>query len=98
MIYVQAKGLPSTDRLAVRLRDNEGNYWVAKPEPQGNTQGISPFLLELPEEVKTVAAEFVVLKPVEAQFFVQMPEPPLGGEPVQAVSAASYNETNGVSH
>ncbi len=98
VIYIQTKALRSTGRLAVRLRDNEGHYWVAKPEPQGNTQGISPFLLELPEEVKAVVAEFVVLKPVEAQFLVQMPEPLRSSKPVQAASDGPPNEISGVRH
>jgi hypothetical protein len=68
VIYLRAPGLGATERLAARLHDSEGHYWLARPESQGNAQGISPFLLGLPEEVKTVVAEFVVLKPVEAQF------------------------------
>jgi len=74
VIYVQAKELNATERLAVRLRDETGHYWLAKPE--GNNQGIKPFLVELPPEVKTVVAEFVLLRPVHADFLVKMPEPP----------------------
>jgi hypothetical protein len=76
VIYAQARQLSATERLAVRLRDDAGDYWLAKPEPQGNRQGITPFLLELPPEVKSVVAEFVLLRPVQADFLVQMPQPP----------------------
>jgi hypothetical protein len=75
-IYVQAKDLPPGERLAVRLRDEQDRLWVAKPEPQGNGQGIHPFLLDLPSDVKTVVAEFVVLRPVEAEFTSNVPPPP----------------------
>jgi len=91
VIYIHAQGLRSTERLAVRLRDSQGRYWLAKPESQGDSQRISPFLLELPEEVKPVLAEFVVLKPVEAQFLVQMPGPPLIRPVPQAQPRARAN-------
>jgi hypothetical protein len=34
VIYVQAKELSATERLAVRLRDEAGHYWLAKSEGQ----------------------------------------------------------------
>jgi hypothetical protein len=83
VIYAQAKELNPNERLAVRLRDDAGHYWLAKPEPQGNNHRIQPFLLELPSEVKTVVAEFVLLRPVQADFLVQMPLPPSPAPPPQ---------------
>ena len=73
VIYIQAKELPPTERLAVRLRDNEGGLWVATPESQGNSQGIHPFLLKLPADAKTFVAEFVLLRPAKADFLVNVP-------------------------
>jgi len=73
VIYIQVKKLDTDERLAVRLLDDQGRYWVAKPEPQGNGQGIKPFLLELPAEVKTIVTEFVLLRPVHVEFTVQVP-------------------------
>jgi hypothetical protein len=46
-----------------------------KPETQGNSQGIKPFLLDLPPDSKTVVADFVVLHPVQADFLVKIPQP-----------------------
>ena len=70
VIYLRAPDSDSTNRLAIRLRDDQGRDWVAKPESQGNPQGIHAFLVELPADVKTVAGEIVLLKPVRADFLV----------------------------
>jgi hypothetical protein len=73
VIYVRAGPLENGDRLAVRLKDAHGRYWLTKPEPQGIFQDIRPFLIgELPSETTTVTAELVVLKPVKASFDVDM--------------------------
>jgi len=55
-------------RLAIRLRDELGTYWLAKSE--GSVQGIQPFLVQLPPEVTNVVAELVLLKPLKAEFLV----------------------------
>lgn len=55
-------------RLAVRLRDDHGQYWVAKSG--GAVDGIHPFLLNLPPGVTTVVPEVVLLKPLQAGFLV----------------------------
>ena len=39
--------------LAVRLRDQQGRYWLARPEPQGSRDNIRPYLIELPADVTT---------------------------------------------
>ncbi len=73
VIYVRAPKLSEPGHLAVRLRDDHGQYWVAKPEENYGdkwTQGIHPFLLELPSGVTNVAPEVVFLKPVQAEFLV----------------------------
>lgn len=82
-IYVQVKSMQADPRvqhsegdssaedpgrLAIRLRDDQGFYWLAKSE--GPVQGIQPFLLQLPSEVTNVVAELVLLKPLKAEFFV----------------------------
>jgi len=71
VMYIRAPASRSKERLGVRLRDEQGRYWLAKPEPQGAADGIWPFLLELPPEVRTVSAEVVLLKPIQAEFTVQ---------------------------
>jgi hypothetical protein len=87
VVYIRAPASGSKDRLGVRLRDEQGRYWLAKPEPQGPADGIWPFLVELPPEVSTVSAEVVVLKPIQAEFTVQTATqaPPLRGvgEPIR---------------
>jgi hypothetical protein len=71
VVYVRAPVSRSKDRLGLRLRDEQGRYWLAKAEPEGAVDGIWPFMLELPPEVKTVSGEVVLLKPIEAEFTVQ---------------------------
>ena len=64
------RSLPGeSERLAVRLRDDHGQYWVAKPESAAD--GINPFLVELPPSVTNVVPEVVLLRPVQADFFVE---------------------------
>jgi hypothetical protein len=58
----------SPARYAVRLRDDQGNYWVTKPEDAAN--GIRPFLVELPSSVTNVVPEIVLLKPIKADFII----------------------------
>jgi|ERR1043166_1703728 hypothetical protein len=71
VIYLRAPPLAADNRLAVRLRDENGRYWPTKPEPQGAVRNIHPFLVEtLAPEVKLIVAEVVVLKPVHAEFDV----------------------------
>ena len=73
-IYIQAPALDSKEKLAVRLRDEQGRCWPAKPEPQGASQGIWPFIVELPPEVNRFTAEIVLLKSVQAKFTVKTGE------------------------
>jgi len=60
------------NRLAIRLRDDLGRVWVAKPEPEGAADGIMAYLIDLPSEVRTVTPEIVLLKPARAEFMVDM--------------------------
>ncbi len=69
-LYLRADRLGQRDRLAVRLRDEAGRLWVAKPESQGGPDGIHAFLVELPSDVTNVVPEVVLLRPVEADFLV----------------------------
>jgi len=62
----------------VRLKDDQGRYWLTKPERQGIRDRIQPFLVELPAEVKTIQAEVLVLKPISAEFMVETAKPGLG--------------------
>jgi hypothetical protein len=75
-IYIRAAKLGDMDRLAVRLRDDFGRWWVAKPESQGNPEGVHAFLIELPTEVTWAVPELVLLKPVQAEFLVKTPASP----------------------
>jgi hypothetical protein len=77
-LYIRIPSSKSKRRFAVRLRDERGHVLIAKPEPQGSPDGISPFLIDLPPEVKTVTAEVILLKPVHASFDVDTTKP--GGE------------------
>ncbi len=61
--------------FGVRLRDEQGRCWPARPEPEGDRNGILPFLLSPPPEVRFVTPEIVALKPVAASFAVKT-EPP----------------------
>ena len=70
-LYVRAPGIHEPERLAVRLRDDQGRYWAAKPESQGSPDGIHPFLLELPADVTNIVPDLVLLKPVQAEFLVE---------------------------
>jgi len=70
VIYVQVKPLPARQRLAVRLRDERGRYWIAQPEPGGSSTGIHPFLVDLPPDIGMVTAEVVLLQAMEASFDV----------------------------
>jgi hypothetical protein len=85
VVYIGAPASGSKDRLGLRLRDEQGHYWLAKPEPNGAVDGIWPFLVELPAEVTAVSGEVVLLKPIKAEFTVQTAtpaqpsNPPAGG-------------------
>jgi hypothetical protein len=70
VIYLKRESLKTEDHLGIRLRDEKGRYWMAKPEPQGNSMGILPFMLDLPPEVKIVTPEIVVSSPLKAEFIV----------------------------
>lgn len=63
------QALPGAERLAVRLRDDHGQYWIANPED--DMEGIHPFLIELPPGVTNVVPEAVRLKPARADFLVE---------------------------
>ena len=69
-IYIQAAELREPDRLAIRVKDNQGRYWATIPESQGAPQGIHPFLLRLPPQITNVVAEVALLRPVQAEFMV----------------------------
>ena len=65
---VEKDSAGAEERIAIRLRDDHGGLWVAKPESWND--GIQPFLLELPADVTNVVPELVLLKPVTAEFMV----------------------------
>lgn len=75
VIYVSAPTFRGPARLAMRLRDEQGRNWIAKPESQGAVNGIYPFLVQLPPEVTQVTPELVLLTPVTAAFTVKIPAP-----------------------
>jgi len=74
-IYIRAPDLKEPERLALRLKDGEGKYWEAAAETQGSAQGIHPFMLRLPTNITTVVPEIVLLKPIQADFLVNTPNP-----------------------
>jgi hypothetical protein len=55
----------------MRLRDEQGRVWIAKPD--GSVNGIHPFIIELPSGVSRVTPELVLLTPVAAEFTVKTP-------------------------
>ncbi len=71
VIYLRSPSLDPTNRLAIRLRDEQGRFFTAAPEPQGGADGIMPFLIKLPDDVKMVTPEITLLKPVQATFTVR---------------------------
>jgi hypothetical protein len=71
VIYVRAPSIGTTNRLAIRLRDDHGEVWIAKPEPEGASEDIMPFTVKLPDGVQTVVPEIVLLKPVTAEFMAR---------------------------
>jgi hypothetical protein len=74
IIYLRALKMDPKNQLAVRLRDEQGRYWLTKSEGEGWSEGIYPFIVQLPPDVTNVVPEIVVLKPVEAEFMVNVPE------------------------
>jgi hypothetical protein len=74
IIYLRAPALGAKARLAVRLRDERGACWTTELEPQGTPDGIHAYLVNLPPETRRVVPELVVLKPVEAEFTVKVPD------------------------
>ena len=56
------------DRFAVRIHDEHGNQWIAKPD--GEVNGVHPFRLELPADVTRFNAEVILLRPLKARFLV----------------------------
>ena len=74
-IYVRAAQLKEPDRLGLRLRNDAGRRWIAKPEPQGSPDGVHPFLIEVPAEVTNIVPELVLLRPLQADFLVRTPTP-----------------------
>jgi hypothetical protein len=74
IIFLRAPELAGKERLAIRLRDDHGKYWSTKVEPQGTANGVRPFLLRLPPDADSFVAEVVVLKPIEAEFTVKVPD------------------------
>ena len=75
VVYIRVPSSRAKDRLGVRLRDGQGRYWLAKPEPGGPVDGIWPFLVDLPPDVGIVSAEVVLLKPIQVEFTVQTTPP-----------------------
>lgn len=73
VIYVSAPNLRDPARLAMRLRDEQGRVWEAKPESQGVVGGIHAFLIDVPPDVIRVTPELVLLTPVSATFTVKTP-------------------------
>jgi hypothetical protein len=69
-IYIRAPDLKEPERLAVRLKDNDGKYWEAASEAQGSPQGIHPFMVRIPTNITVVVPEIVLLKPIQADFLV----------------------------
>jgi len=72
-LYVRFPKLPGETRFGVRLRDDQGRWWLAKPEPQGQSDNIGAYLIELPPDVTTITPEVVQLNPVTTEFTVSTP-------------------------
>jgi hypothetical protein len=76
------------DRIAVRIRDENGNQWIAEPDTEVN--GIHPFRLELPPGITRINAEVIWLKPLKAQFLVNTKA---AGRLVDAIATPHLDET-----
>ena len=75
VIYLHAPGfVDAKERLAVRLRDERGVYWLTKLDTQGTPDGIHAFIVDVPPETTNVVPEIVLLKPAEAEFTVKVPD------------------------
>jgi hypothetical protein len=74
IIYLRVSKMNSRNRLAMRLRDEQGRYYATESDGEGWAEGIYPFIVKLPPDVTTVVPEIVVLKPVEVEFMVKVPE------------------------
>jgi hypothetical protein len=70
VIYLHLPPLGPAARVAIRLRDEQGKCWTAKPEPEGDSDGIMPYLLQVPAEVKTLVPEIVLLNSLHVEFLV----------------------------
>ena len=68
-IYLRVSELDEDEHLGVRILDEEGRYWPTRLQANG-TDMERAYLLDVPADAKTVVAEIVVLKPVQADFFV----------------------------
>lgn len=72
-LYVRFPKLPGETRFGLRLGDEQGRWWLAKPEPQGQADNIRAYLIELPPDVTTITPEVVQLNPVTTEFIVSTP-------------------------
>jgi hypothetical protein len=65
---VKDEASPQSTRLAIRLKDSSGRYWVAEPERESG--GIKPFRIVVPNEATTITPELILLQPLKAEFLV----------------------------
>jgi hypothetical protein len=70
VIYARVSNPQSKDRIGLTLAGDDERVFLAEPEPQGSANGVVPFLLKTPPEIKSVRAELVLLPPVEAEFLI----------------------------
>src|SRR5262249_21323521 len=73
VIYVSAPNFHGPERLAMRLRDEQGRNFSGKPESQRGVNGVYAFLIELPSDVFQATPELVLLPPVKTEFTVKTP-------------------------
>ncbi len=76
VFYLRYRENESFGRIALRLRDDRGVYWLATPEPQEGPTNIHPFMFSPPAGAGVATPEIVLLKPIKASFLVSTPAAP----------------------
>jgi hypothetical protein len=73
VIYVKVSDPSFKDRLGLRFKGDANLFYGAEREEQGTSSGVVPFMFRVPDEVKSVDPELVMLPPLKAEFTVKTP-------------------------
>jgi hypothetical protein len=75
VILIQIPSRADDELFGLRLTDEGGHVFGAEREPEGSAARILPFLVRVPPESKHLRPELLYLRPVTAEFLVQLPRP-----------------------